>query len=257
MRLQAGLLLGLFAPLAASQGYCPAGPTATTDSNLGAMNFVGNNELSYTPPCPGVVGLDDQTSKTLYLSPGSTYATSTVAYSSCGANYPNAGTIWIDLNQNQAFDTEEVMGSWTGTPPHTQTVTLTIPAGTPKGTTRMRVMQRESGTLPLVACAQYTWGACADFTVVIGTGGPGGEGGMSGGTIVLIILIVVIPVYIIGGCIFMRKQRGTSTMAESCPHNEFWFALPGLVKDGCLFTVGKIKGLGGGGRGTADGYDEV
>jgi hypothetical protein len=120
----------------------------------------------------------------------------------------------------------------------------------------MRVMQRESGTLPLPPCAQYTWGACVDFTVIIGSGGAGG-GGLSGGSVLLIILVVLIPVYIIGGCIFMRKQRGTTTMAESCPHSEFWFAFPGLVKDGCTFTVNKIKQMAGGGKGAPDGYDEV
>jgi len=72
----------------------------------------------------------------------------------------------------------------------------------------------------------------------------------------LIILIVIIPVYIVGGCIFMRKQRGTTTMAESCPNNEFWFAFPGLVKDGCAFTVAKIKGCTSR-KGGPDGYDEV
>jgi hypothetical protein len=254
------MLIGLFVPLVAAQGYCAAGPTATTDSNLGAMTFGGGNEVTYTPPCPGVVGLDDQTSKTLYLAPGVTYTTSSVTFSSCGANYPNAGTIWIDLNQNQQFDADEAMGTWSGTPPSTQQITLTIPSSAPKGTTRMRVMQRESGSLPLAPCAQYTWGACVDFTVVIGSGGPGsGDGGIGGGTVFLIILIVVIPVYIIAGCVYMRKQKGTTTMAESCPHSEFWFAFPGLIKDGCMFTAAKIKQAAGrvSNKGTADGYDEV
>jgi len=251
------MLIGLLASMAAAQ-YCASGPTASTDSNLGAMTFAGNNDITYTAPCPGVVGLDDQTSKVLYLSPGSTY-TGSVAFASCGGNYPNAGQIWIDLNGNLQFESpDESMGTWTGNPPHTMAVTITIPAAATKGATRMRVMQRESGTLPLPPCATYTWGAVVDFGVVIGSGGPGGDGGLSGGSVLLIILIVLIPVYIIGGCIFMRKQRGTTTMSESCPHSEFWFAFPGLVKDGCVFTVGKIKQCTGqGGKGAPDGYDEV
>jgi len=253
------LLAGLFVPLAAAQGYCQAGPTASTDSNLGAMTFQGNNEISYTPPCPGVAGVDDQTSKTLYIAPGQTLISS-VTYSSCGANYPNAGTVWIDLNQNQQFDADEALDTWTGTPPNTKQANFAIPPSALKGTTRMRVMQRESGSLPLAPCAQYTWGACVDFTVVIGSGGPGsGGGGVGGGAIFLIILVVVIPVYIIAGCVYMRKQKGTTTMSESCPHNEFWFAFPGLIKDGCIFTAAKLKQAAGrvSNKGAADGYDEV
>lgn len=92
-------------------------------------------------------------------------------------------------------------------------------------------------------------------------------------------------------------QRGTVGMVESCPQNEFWFSVPGLVKDGiayvpslrerfavwfalpCMcaylsvahrpplsvltiahsFTTAKVKGLinKGSGGTTGDGYDEL
>jgi len=102
----------------------------------------------------------------------------------------------------------------------------------------MRVFHAEVG-FP-APCSSFTFGAVLDFTVVIGSGN---DTGTSGGTVFLIILMVLIPVYIAGGCIFMRKKRGTVTMKESCPHYEFWSAIPGLVKDGCIFSAKKTKVL--------------
>jgi len=78
--------------------------------------------------------------------------------------------------------------------------------------------------------------------------GPADAGGLSGGSAFLIILLVVVILYVVGGCIYMRKRKGTQGMKESCPNNAFWFGLPGLVKDGCLFTFGKMRrGIKGGG----------
>jgi len=69
------------------------------------------------------------------------------------------------------------------------------------------------------------------------------DDGLSGGAIFLIILASVIPVYIIGGCAYNHKVKGTSLGLPSCPQRDFWAALPGLVKDGVIFTVTKLRGL--------------
>jgi len=79
-----------------------------------------------------------------------------------------------------------------------------------------------------------------------GGSNPDGDngGGMSGGTILLILVIVLVPVYIVIGCIYKAKTKGT-TGVESCPNVEFWRDLPGLVKDGFRFTFSKCRGGGG------------
>ena len=52
--------------------------------------------------------------------------------------------------------------------PNTATFTFTVPSNAIMGTTRMRVTQQESGSLPLDPCASFTWGSVADFNVQIG-----------------------------------------------------------------------------------------
>ena len=76
----------------------------------------------------------------------------------------------------------------------------------------------------------------------------------------IIILCVVIPLYVIIGCIYKSQKLGATGM-EKCPNVEFWRDLPSLVKDGCAFTVVKLKGLcggsGGGGGGAGNGSYET
>jgi len=64
---------------------------------------------------------------------------------------------------------------------------------------------------------------------------PGGGSKLSGGFIFVIILLVSFVVYVVVGCIYKKVRLSTSGFA-SCPNNEFWVALPGLVKDGCVAT---------------------
>jgi len=80
----------------------------------------------------------------------------------------------------------------------------------------------------------------------------GGSGGLSGGWIFLIILLVVTVLYIGIGCAVCIKKYEKRGI-EACPHKDFWCAIPGLAKDGCAFTVGKIKGCFGGNKGGMSG----
>lgn len=76
------------------------------------------------------------------------------------------------------------------------------------------------------------------------TCGGGDDDGLSGGAIFLIILMVSVILYVgvgVGICYKKYEKRGI----EACPHKDFWFSIPGLVKDGVVFTIGKIKGLCG------------
>jgi hypothetical protein len=231
-------LVSLFLGLGAVGAYCPAGPSSTADTNLGLLRFVGRNVIQYTPACPGTLGVEDKSSLKWLVAQGNSYA-STITMASCGLGfYTSKGGIWIDFDQDNTFEhPSENVANWSsGNSPQTFNPPIAIPASAKSGTTRMRVLHAEIGTA--TPCATFTFGAAVDFSVGIGTGS---EGGTSGGTVFLIILMVVVPLYIIGGCIYMRHQRGTVTMKESCPHYECWSVIPGLMKDGCIFTAKKLK----------------
>jgi len=81
----------------------------------------------------------------------------------------------------------------------------------------------------------------------------GGDGGrkkkddgpaISGGWIFIIILSGLTVLYFVAGAVFNKFVRHKEGL-EIIPNVEFWVALPGLVKDGFLFTYRKIAGLFG------------
>jgi len=68
----------------------------------------------------------------------------------------------------------------------------------------------------------------------------GGGGGLDGGWIFLIIVLCLAVVYVGGGMAWNYKRnelRGT----EMIPNRDMWTSLPGLVKDGCIFTAQKVS----------------
>jgi len=112
-----------------------------------------------------------------------------------------------------------------------------------------------AGTASTVTVAEDT--STCTFTISLktdkscpggGGGGGGSSGGLSGGSVFLIILVVVLPLYIGGGCLYKSRKLGTSGK-ESCPNIGFWSQIPGLVTDGCRYTMMMIrtgcKGKGG------------
>jgi hypothetical protein len=152
--------------------YCTSnvGPTSNADSNvelvqingaLGNINFVG---------CPAVLGVQDLTALSITLNAGSPYLLN-VKFGTCGGNYAGVGEAWIDFDQNGNFDPYESIGTWTGTPPvAVSAFNFMVPANAQNGITRMRVMQREAGSLPLNPCGTYSWGSVMDFGITIGNG---------------------------------------------------------------------------------------
>jgi len=73
-----------------------------------------------------------------------------------------------------------------------------------------------------------------------GTGG----GGISPGSILLIIVVCLIVVYLVAGLIFNKFKRGLNGI-ELIPNVTFWTSIPGLVKDGVMFIVNKVRSRGG------------
>jgi len=71
-----------------------------------------------------------------------------------------------------------------------------------------------------------------------------GSGGLSGGSIFLILLLCLAVVYIVVGVLF-NKFKKQATGIELIPNVEFWTSIPGLVRDGFMLIINKIRGRGG------------
>lgn len=156
--------------IAANAQYCTnVGPSSTADSNLQSLSLTGETTSINFVGCPGVFGLDDQTSVySADIAPGNSY-TADVVFGTCGGSYNSVGCIWIDFNGNQVFESNEIIGTWSGMPPSAvQQINFTVPMSAVNGTTRMRVVHYEGGSLPFDACASFTWGSTTDFGIVIG-----------------------------------------------------------------------------------------
>ncbi|NRA11957.1 MAG: hypothetical protein HRT57_08400, partial [Crocinitomicaceae bacterium] len=152
--------------------YCTAGgPMSTADSNIEGVNLTGDaTNIAYTG-CPGVLGVEDLTAtQSADVTAGSGY-TANVGFGTCGGNYGGAGEAWIDWNQNDIFDAGESIGIWAGIPPvAVSAFAFVVPLTAYNGTTRMRVIQQESGANPLDPCASFNWGSVIDVSIVVSGG---------------------------------------------------------------------------------------
>lgn len=164
-------LFGL-ASVTVNAQYCTTlGPNSNIDSNVESVNLTGESAtaISYIG-CPGITGLQDLTNLSATLNAGSAYSIN-IQFGTCGGNYAGVGEAWIDYNGDQIFDVSESIGTWTGTPPTAlSTFNFNVPAGLTNGTTRMRIMHWEAGSLPLDPCGSYSWGSVMDFSINL-TGG--------------------------------------------------------------------------------------
>ncbi|OFZ16609.1 MAG: hypothetical protein A3D92_10410 [Bacteroidetes bacterium RIFCSPHIGHO2_02_FULL_44_7] len=168
MRIATLLIIALAASQHGNAQYCiSGGPTTNADSNVESVDITGvSGAISYTG-CPGTIGVQLYTAQTTSLSRGNSFSMD-VQFGTCGGNYPGAGQVWIDYNQNSTFEAGESVGTWSGSiPTPLSTFNFTVPVTAALGATRMRVMQYESGSLPLDPCASFTWGSVTDFNVTI------------------------------------------------------------------------------------------
>ncbi len=168
-------LLG-FGSFISSAQYCAGGPSSTGDSNIESVTATGENatSISYTG-CPGVAGVEDQTTQEIDLIKGQTYSVD-IQFGTCGGNYGGAGEAWIDFNGDEVFDAAtESIGASSGTPGSAPwdapvTFTFTVPCTATVGVTRMRVIQEEGGSNPLDPCGSFTWGSSIDFSINVVAG---------------------------------------------------------------------------------------
>ncbi|KAK6166148.1 hypothetical protein SNE40_022911 [Patella caerulea] len=93
------------------------------------------------------------------------------------------------------------------------------------------------------ASAIYEMTLTSKYACASGGGGPTVtvSVSLSTGSIIVIIFFAVLVVYVIAGISFQRFARKASGK-EMAPNYGFWSSMPGLVKDGVLFTVkcGKV-----------------
>jgi len=73
----------------------------------------------------------------------------------------------------------------------------------------------------------------------INTGGSSDEGAPIG-WILIAVFFGTLTIYFVGGILFLKYNRGQSGR-EMVPHVDFWTSLPGLIRDGAVFTVNKIR----------------
>ena len=72
---------------------------------------------------------------------------------------------------------------------------------------------------------------------------------MTSGGVFVLVFFLVSGLYVIGFAAYNYKVKGLRGR-EMAPHPQFWGAIPGLVKDGCIFTFRTIRGLVSGGSTT-------
>ena len=147
------------------------GPSQTADSNLEWLTLVGiSGSISYTG-CPGVIGVEEYLSETVFLNAGANY-TVNLQFGTCSQyNFAGVGEAWIDFNGNYIFEPSESIGTWQDTPPSPASAfNFTVPMSALLGQSRMRVVQHENGTLPINPCGTFTWGSVTEFSVYISSG---------------------------------------------------------------------------------------
>ncbi len=112
----------------------------------------------------GAAGYTDFTNQQVVLNAGQAYSISlTPGFAS--TTYDEYWKIWIDLNGDGTFSSDELMfdpGSMSKT---TVTGSITIPSGTAPITTRMRVSMKYNAAQ--TACETFSYGEVEDYTVVI------------------------------------------------------------------------------------------
>ena len=149
--------------------YCI--PVYTTGTSFGdQIEGVELEDISNTESGGEIsgTGYSDYTDLSTELTNGVTY-TMTVTNAS---PYSITITSWIDYNQNEVFETDEVLGNLSLASAASGNIEFTVPITALGGDTRLRVRGIYPSGLatPLDPCSSATYGETEDYTVVL-TGG--------------------------------------------------------------------------------------
>ncbi len=159
--------------------YCASNATSTADEeilNVTVSNLNNSSTCSTLAPGPGSIvnEYSNYTSGTAAPTPAALFLSTTmpmtVQIGTCGGNYGNGTSVFIDWNQNGNFnDAGENVYFGSGTGPHTESFNISVPATAVQGTTRMRIINVENGTAAsILPCGTYTWGETEDYLVTVG-----------------------------------------------------------------------------------------
>jgi len=157
--------------------YCASSATSTADEEISNVTFGSlNNSSTCTTLAPGpgsVVSMySNYKSGVGAPTPPDVTQLDVVPFSltmtTCGGNYGNMFSVFIDYNQNGIFDASEKVYAQAAavTGNHTETGTITIPATALTGLTAMRVVNVETTVSP-GACGTYSWGETEDYLINI------------------------------------------------------------------------------------------
>ena len=144
--------------------YCtPVYTTGTSDNDR--IDGVVLGDISNTASGGEItdIGYSDYTDLSTDLSNGATYTLSVTN----GPSWSTTITAWIDFNQDEVFDTDEVLGNLSLSAAATGDITFTVPVTALAGETRMRVRGVYPSGLgtPLDPCSSQTYGEAEDYTV--------------------------------------------------------------------------------------------
>jgi len=112
--------------------------------------------------------------------------------------------------------------------------------GDRSGLIEFKCDQSGSNSAPTCSSTQQKNGY--KYTLNTAAACPTSPKGLSGGSVFLILLFVFAAVYLIGGVAYNKFQRHESGL-ELIPNIEFWREFPGLVQDGVVFVVHKVRGI--------------
>jgi len=165
------VLLALLGGVGTAWGqYCTSGATSTADSNCEEVifNTISNNTAG------ACATYSDFTTQSTNVTIGNSYNIS-VRMGTCGGSFTKSGKVYIDWNQDQDFTDpgEEVFTCGPGSATTTYTGNVTVPPAAVLGSTRMRVVVEETGSLNNVnPCGSFTWGETEDYTVNVNPSSP-------------------------------------------------------------------------------------
>ncbi|OWF35124.1 Cation-dependent mannose-6-phosphate receptor [Mizuhopecten yessoensis] len=169
----------------------------------------------------------------------------------------NAAACQISLDRSTSFPVGDAtnVGFQTDDLDQVHVIYTNIDSTGATRTTDVRMICSPSSEPPLVTANGQTGSGSLfyEFLLYSKCGCPGqcsgtppfpGKGAASGdisiGTIVVIGALSLGFLYLIGGILFMKMVRRAHG-SEVVPNVSFWRGLPGLIKDGCLFTTRKYR----------------
>ncbi|MBN1988859.1 MAG: fibronectin type III domain-containing protein, partial [Bacteroidales bacterium] len=140
----------------------------TSKGNTFSDEWISSVAVGSFSNSSAAAGYTDFTSKTITMTVGTAYSV-TLTPGFGGSSYAEGWRVWIDLNGDADFDDAgELVFAPTATSKTAVSGTITIPAGTATGTTRMRVSMKYNA-FP-TACETFSYGEVEDYTVNIVSG---------------------------------------------------------------------------------------